>query len=46
MRFSKKPFLGNLNGEPDSMDALAETLRTERGWDVRCPELGERCELE
>jgi metallo-beta-lactamase family protein len=33
------------HGEPESADALAETLRTDRGWDVRVPELGEVQEL-
>lgn len=33
------------HGEPDSAEALAETLRTQRGWEVRVPELGEVQEL-
>ncbi|MAT72057.1 MAG: MBL fold metallo-hydrolase [Planctomycetaceae bacterium] len=34
------------HGEPEGMDALAETLRTERNWDVECPEMGASYELE
>ncbi len=34
-----------VHGEPDSMDALARTLRTERGWTVFTPALGESHEL-
>jgi metallo-beta-lactamase family protein len=34
-----------VHGEPDAMDALAATLRADRGWDVRTPELGESIEL-
>ena len=33
------------HGEPDSAESLAETLRTQRGWDVRVPEMGESHEL-
>ncbi len=33
------------HGEPDSSEALAETLRTSRGWDVHVPDLGESHEL-
>jgi metallo-beta-lactamase family protein len=39
----RKVFL--VHGEPDSADALAETLRNDRGWEVVCPDLGERVEL-
>ena len=39
----KQTFL--THGEPDSALALADTLRTERGWNVHLPELGERVEL-
>lgn len=39
----KQTFL--THGEPDSMDAFAETLREDRGWEVTCPELGETVEL-
>lgn len=40
----KQTFL--THGEPDSIDALAETLRDDRGWDVTGPELGQTVELE
>ncbi|TWT89037.1 Ribonuclease [Pseudobythopirellula maris] len=40
----KRTFL--THGEPDSMDAFAATLNSDRGWDVACPEIGERCELD
>jgi len=33
------------HGESDSAEALAETLATERGWDVHVPDLGEAVEL-
>ncbi len=33
------------HGEPESAEALAEELRTTRGWQVQCPALGERVEL-
>ncbi|MEQ8209334.1 MAG: MBL fold metallo-hydrolase [Lacipirellulaceae bacterium] len=39
----KQTFL--THGEPDSMDAFADTLREDRGWEVTCPELGETHEL-
>jgi metallo-beta-lactamase family protein len=39
----RKTFL--THGEPDAADALAEELRTTRGWDVATPALGERAEL-
>lgn len=34
------------HGEPDSAAALAETLRTERNWDVVVPQLGQTVVLE
>jgi len=34
------------HGEPDSSEALAEELRSSRGWKVRVPDLGETHELE
>lgn len=34
-----------VHGEPESSDALAETLRRDRGWDVLCPEMGETVSL-
>lgn len=34
-----------VHGEPASADALAHTLRTERGWNVDTPALGESREL-
>ena len=40
----RKVFL--THGEPDSMDALAEELRTTRGWEVLTPEMGETQVLE
>jgi metallo-beta-lactamase family protein len=40
----KQTFL--THGEPDSMEALAETLRADRGWEVKTPELGATFELE
>lgn len=40
----KRTFL--THGEPDAADALAEELRTTRGWNVATPELGERVELD
>lgn len=40
----KKTFL--THGEEESMDAFAETLRNDRGWEVECPEMDERVELE
>ena len=39
----KQTFL--THGEPDSIAALAETLRTDRGWEVVEPELGATFEL-
>ena len=33
------------HGEPQSMDAFAETLRTEYGWTVDCPAMGQTVEL-
>lgn len=39
----RKVFL--THGEPDSSEALAEELRTSRGWEVLLPELGESHEL-
>ncbi|QDU91097.1 Ribonuclease [Pirellulimonas nuda] len=33
------------HGEPDSAEALAETLRGERGWEVSVPAMGESVEL-
>jgi metallo-beta-lactamase family protein len=35
-----------VHGEPDSADALAETLRKERGWTVDVPSLGNTLELD
>ena len=40
----KRTFL--THGEPESMDAFAETLRTDNGWDVECPEMGASYELQ
>ncbi len=40
----RKVFL--THGEPKSADALADDLRTSRGWDVTVPDLGESHELE
>jgi metallo-beta-lactamase family protein len=34
------------HGEPESMDALAQELRATRNWNVHCPHLGERVELD
>jgi metallo-beta-lactamase family protein len=34
-----------VHGEPKSADALAQTLRDERGWTVETPNLGESLEL-
>ena len=34
-----------VHGEPDSAEALAHTLRAERGWNVKIPALGESHEL-
>jgi metallo-beta-lactamase family protein len=34
-----------VHGEPDSAEALAHTLRAERGWNVHIPALGESHEL-
>lgn len=39
----KRTFL--THGEPPAAEAFAETLRRERGWDVRVPELGETQEM-
>lgn len=33
------------HGEPDSSAALAETLRSARGWEVTAPAMGQRVEL-
>ncbi len=40
----KRTFL--VHGEPDSADALAETLRQDRHWDVHIPDLGETHQLD
>ena len=40
----KQTFL--THGEPDSMEALAQTLRIDRGWQIAMPTLGESFELE
>ena len=34
-----------VHGEPSSAEALAATLRNERGWNVTIPDLGESHEL-
>ena len=34
-----------VHGEPDSAEALAHTLRHERGWNVQIPALGDTHEL-
>ncbi|TWT46727.1 MBL fold metallo-hydrolase RNA specificity domain-containing protein [Botrimarina hoheduenensis] len=39
----KQTFL--THGEPDSAAALADTLRSERGWDVTVPAMNDRVEL-
>ncbi|MEM9185478.1 MAG: MBL fold metallo-hydrolase [Planctomycetota bacterium] len=39
----KKTFL--THGEPDSAAAFAETLRSDRGWEVTIPELGDSFDL-
>jgi metallo-beta-lactamase family protein len=45
-QLSKAPKVTILtHGEPQPMDALAEELRTTRGWQVATPALGEKVEL-
>jgi metallo-beta-lactamase family protein len=39
----KQTFL--VHGEPEPAEALAKTLRNNRGWNVALPELGESHEL-
>lgn len=34
-----------VHGEPDSAEALAETLRADRGWNVQTPDLGDMHDL-
>jgi metallo-beta-lactamase family protein len=34
-----------VHGEPESSDALAETLYADRGWNVDCPQIGETREV-
>ena len=40
----KQTFL--THGEPDAADALAEELRTTRGWNVATPAMGEKVQLD